>query len=175
MPDTTTEDFAEATATRLKENATSVIRTLSGKDCATGISRATSDHNSRWKRVLIVDDAIMIRKMIRRILSSRFDIVDELENGQQALDMVRASLAYGEEAWYDIITMDYQMPVMDGVTATRRIRPIGYTGQIIGATGNALGEDVITFLSSGANVVLKKPLTIAAFEEYLKSCDCSDD
>ena len=89
--------------------------------------------------------------------------------------MVTASLAHGEEAWYDIITMDYQMPVMDGVTATRRIRQIGYTGQIIGATGNALGEDVITFLSSGSNVVLKKPLTIAAFEEYLKSCDCSDD
>ena len=119
--------------------------------------------------VLIVDDAPLNRKMMRRILESRFDSLAEAENGQQALDMVRASLEQGEDARYDVITMDYQMPVMDGVTATRRIRQLGYTGQIIGVTGNSLGEDVNTFLSSGANVVLTKPFTIAAFYEYLRS------
>ena len=120
-------------------------------------------------RVLIVDDAVMSRKMLRRLLESRFNTVDEAENGQRALDMVRALLSDEVDAKYDVITMDYQMPVMDGVTATRHIRQIGYKGQIIGITGNALGEDVNTFLSSGADVVLTKPLTIAAFDEYLRS------
>ena len=119
-------------------------------------------------RILIVDDSPMNRKMMKRILEIRFDSLAEAENGQQALDMVRASLEQGEDARYDVITMDYQMPVMDGVTATRRIRQLGYTGQIIGVTGNALAEDVNTFLSSGADVVLTKPLTIAAFDEYLQ-------
>ena len=121
-------------------------------------------------RVLIVDDAPLNRKMMRRILLTRFNDVAEAEDGQQALDMVRASLSQGEYASYDVITMDYQMPVMDGVTATRRLRQIGYGGQIIAVTGNALGEDVHTFISSGADVVLTKPLTVAAFDEYLNSC-----
>ena len=122
-------------------------------------------------RILIVDDAPMNRKMMRRILESRFNIVDEAENGQQAVDMIEASLLPEEEAKYDDITMDYQMPVMDGVTATRHIRNAGYTGLIVAVTGNALGEDINTFLSNGANAVLTKPLTISAFDQYLNSVE----
>ena len=147
----------------------SLVVTLSRKSGPTNQIQTTGDHILIRNRVLIVDDAPLNRKMMRRILESRFDNLAEAENGQQALDMVRASLEQGEDARYDVITMDYQMPVMDGVTATRHIRQLGYTGQIIGVTGNALAEDVNTFLSSGADVVLTKPLTIAAFDEYLNS------
>ena len=154
---------------RSGSKSSSIAFTISRGTCATSFIQTSSDRTYLRNRVLIVDDVHMNRKMMRRLLSSRFDIVDEAENGQQALDMVRASLAHGEEAWYDIITMDYQMPVMDGVTATRIIRQIGYSGLIIGVTGNVLREDINTFLSSGVNIVLMKPLTIAAFDEYLKS------
>ena len=147
----------------------SLVVTLPRESGSTKQMQTTGKLISIRNRVLIVDDAPLNRKMMRRILESRFDSLAEAENGQQALDMVRASLEQGEDARYDVITMDYQMPVMDGVTATRHIRQLGYTGQIIGVTGNALGEDVNTFLSSGANVVLTKPFTITAFDEFLRT------
>ena len=161
--------MAAAVAPFQTDAKSSLVVTLSHESGSTKQMQTTGKLISIRNRVLIVDDAPLNRKMMRRILESRFDSLAEAENGQQALDMVRASLEQGEDARYDVITMDYQMPVMDGVTATRHIRQLGYTGQIIGVTGNALAEDVNTFLSSGANVVLTKPFTIAAFDEYLKS------
>ena len=49
--------------------------------------------------------------------------------------------------------MDHSMPVMDGATATRRLREKGLTIPIIGVTGNALEEDINTFIQAGANEV----------------------
>ena len=91
----------------------------------------------------------------------------EAEDGQQAVDMVKESIASGSS--YDIITIDYQMPVMDGVTASSNIRKLDYKGQIIGVTGDALSEDIKYFLSNGANIVLMKPLSISTLDEYLKT------
>ena len=59
---------------------------------------------------------------------------------------------------YRVITMDFQMPNMDGPTATRIIREMGYRGPIIGVTGNALRTDTELFMASGANKVLTKPV-----------------
>ena len=118
-----------------------------------------------FSRILIVDDVAMNRKMLKRLLVTRFNACDEAEDGQQAVDMVKEAMASGLN--YDIITMDYQMPVMDGVTATSCIRRLGYKGQIIAVTGNALSEDMKSFLTNGANTVLTKPLSIVAFDEYL--------
>ena len=117
--------------------------------------------------VLIVDDVPLNRRMLKRLLLNRFDECMEAENGQQAVDMVKEAMASGIH--YDVITMDYQMPVMDGVDATLNIRKLGFKGQIIGVTGNALSEDVNTFLANGANIVLTKPLSITKFDEYLSS------
>ena len=122
---------------------------------------------SNFRRVLIVDDVAMNRKMLKRLLVTRFEECDEAEDGQQAVDMVKESLASGVN--YDVITMDYQMPVMDGVTATSNIRRLGYKGQIIAVTGNALSEDLNAFLSNGANIVLTKPLSITAFDKYMNT------
>ena len=118
-------------------------------------------------RVLIVDDTTMNRKMLKRLFSQRFEECDEAGDGQQAVDMVKKAIASGTN--YDIITLDYQMPVMDGVTAANQIRKLGYEGQIIGVTGNAMFEDVSSFLLNGANIVLSKPLSISTFDEYLNT------
>ena len=139
-----------------------------------GINEKEEDDNvapriklSNFRRVLIVDDVAMNRKMLKRLFVTRFEECDEAGDGQQAVDMVKESIASGSS--YDIITIDYQMPVMDGVTATSIIRKLGYKGQIIGVTGNALSEDVNSFLSNGADTVLTKPLSIAAFDKYMNS------
>ena len=121
----------------------------------------------KFSRVLIVDDVAMNRKMLKRLFVTRFEECDEAEDGQQAVDMVKEAMASGIN--YDVITMDYQMPVMDGVTATRNIRKLRFHGQIIAVTGNALSEDVSSFLSNGANSVLTKPLSIEAFDKFLEA------
>jgi len=56
--------------------------------------------------------------------------------------------------------MDFMMPKMDGPTATRAIRALGYTGIIIGVTGNSSPQDLETFTTSGADLVIPKPLDI---------------
>ena len=126
-------------------------------------------------RVLIVDDVAMNRKMLRRILESRFDAVDEAEDGQQAVEIVARSLGGegGRGRSYDVITMDYQMPVMDGVTASRLIRGMGFSGKIVAVTGNALEEDVLTFKASGADAVLMKPLDLRLFDSIVRLDDVS--
>ena len=68
---------------------------------------------------------------------------------------------------YDLILMDYQMPHMDGPTAIRRIRELGYQGKIVGLTGNILGSEIETMQSSGANRVLSKPVKHAQLESLM--------
>jgi CheY-like chemotaxis protein len=64
---------------------------------------------------------------------------------------------------YDAILMDFVMPVMDGPTATKAIRELGFTRPIFGVTGNALKSDIDYFLVCGANRVFTKPLDVDAF------------
>jgi CheY-like chemotaxis protein len=70
---------------------------------------------------------------------------------------------------YDIILMDYSMPTMDGPTATRLIRKMGFKGPIYGVTGNALQSDIDFFTSCGLNGVFLKPLNIKAFHEAINA------
>ena len=57
---------------------------------------------------------------------------------------------------------------MDGPTATRAIRALGYTGLVFGVTGNALPSDVELFVRSGATAVLPKPLDMVRFRAALQ-------
>ncbi len=56
---------------------------------------------------------------------------------------------------------------MDGPTATRRIRALGYTGLVFGVTGNALPGDIEVFMQAGATAVLPKPLDMDRFRAAL--------
>ena len=146
---------------RIRNEAMEVEEIKRNEKIPNTFERCTPKH---LKRILIVDDVPMNRKMLRRVLENRYDIIDEAENGQEAVDMVKATVGGEIGSYYDMITMDYQMPVLDGITATRRIRDVGYVGHIIAVTGNALREDTERFLSSGANKVLTKPLSLAALD-----------
>ena len=89
----------------------------------------------RWKfeprRVLVVDDGSENRQLVRVLLEEVGLHVSEAENGQIALDRVAAEAC-------DLILMDMQMPVMDGQTATRRLRESGCKLPIIALTANAM-------------------------------------
>ena len=109
-------------------------------------------------RLLIVDDAVLVRKFHRRILTPSCEEIFEANNGQDAVDKVKESIDKGVNI--DGILMDSSMPFMDGTTATKIIRELGYKGKIFGITGNAFQSDIDNFLAHGVDEVLIKPLSM---------------
>jgi CheY-like chemotaxis protein len=86
----------------------------------------------------------------------------EAEDGVQAVSLYQLCLSQNKAV--QLILMDYMMPNMNGPKASKRIREMGYEGVIFGVTGNALPEDIQTFRSHGANLVLKKPVDYKVLE-----------
>lgn len=107
-------------------------------------------------RILIVDDAPTNRKLVSRLLRTKIQHRDEAVDGRVACDMVAAAASEGKP--YDVIMMDYTMPELDGPGAVREMRASGYTGIIIGVTGNAHESDIKNFREAGVNEVMIKPL-----------------
>jgi CheY-like chemotaxis protein len=122
-------------------------------------------------KVLVVDDSDLNRKMICKALAATKEFLcEQAVDGSKAVEMVRPHLAddCNNGRLYDIILMDYQMPVMDGPTAIAEIRRLGYDGIILGLTGNALLSDRDNMLKAGANGVLLKPLNVELFRDTLR-------
>lgn len=112
-------------------------------------------------RVLVVEDNPINRKVVSKILASMGLAVLEAENGQQGLDAV----VRGEPV--DLILMDIQMPVMDGLTATERIRQWEQENTrphlpIIALTANAFEEDRRLCLAAGMDDFSAKPINMGA-------------
>ena len=116
-------------------------------------SEITNIPNTSSLNVLVVDDVSLNRKMLCRSISSNFNHIAQARDGEEA---IRYAMNGGYRRPH-IILMDYVMPNMDGPTATKELRALGYKGMIIGVTGHALPADVDIFLSAGATCVLTKP------------------
>ena len=129
------------------------------------ISTDSSLNTSETKRTLVVDDSPFNRKMLIRVLTARGFICEQAEDGADAIRVYQQMCERGEAP--DAITMDFEMPVMNGPTATKKLRELGCTCLIVGVTGNVLPEDVQHFKSHGATHVLVKPLVVETFEELL--------
>jgi signal transduction histidine kinase/CheY-like chemotaxis protein len=117
----------------------------------------------RERHVLVVDDAPSNRKLVCRLLRSKGFICHEAENGAECVEKVMS-----KEHPYELILMDYEMPVMNGPSAARQLRQNRCNLLIIGVTGNVLPEDKAFFLEHGADLVLTKPLDVS---ELLKEID----
>jgi len=113
-------------------------------------------------QILVVDDAPMNRKLLTRLLESNGHTCGQAENGRVLIDMVETNMVR-----YDCILVDYEMPVMNGPDACKAIREMGYTGFVVGVTGNLLPEDVGYFLDCGADAVLPKPFKYKDLEGLL--------
>jgi len=107
----------------------------------------------RGARVLLVEDNDINQMVAREILEDAGLLVEVAENGQLALEMAQQSP-------FDLVFMDMQMPVMDGVTATREIRKIGTLARlpIVAMTANAMEQDRQLCLAAGMNDSLTKPI-----------------
>ncbi len=110
-------------------------------------------------RILLADDHPANRKVIEIMLAATAMELTAVEDGRQALDAFMA-----EE--FDLVLMDMQMPVMDGLTATTAIRAFEATAgrertAILMLTANAMAEHVAQSLAAGADGHLTKPITLA--------------
>ena len=114
-------------------------------------------------RLLLAEDNIINQKVATRILSQMGYRPDVVHNGVEVLQAL-------ERQKYDVILMDIQMPDMDGLEATRRIRK-EYTGArrpwIIAMTANAMDSDRKNCFDAGMDGYLSKPVRIEALEAEL--------
>ena len=121
------------------------------------------------KRILVVDDAASNRKMLLRLLAAKGYMCEQAEDGRQSIEVYQRMISESGAPPTAII-MDYEMPVMNGPTATRKLREMGCAIPIIGVTGNLLPEDVADFKLHGANEVMGKPLNIDQLQGFLERC-----
>jgi two-component system sensor histidine kinase/response regulator len=107
----------------------------------------------RGSRILLVEDNDINQQVARELLEDAGLVVDVADNGQVALD----KLAAGK---YDLVFMDMQMPVMDGVTATHHIRAQKHfdTMPVVAMTANAMEQDRRKCMDAGMNDFLVKPI-----------------
>ena len=114
----------------------------------------------KGKHILLVEDNELNREIAQEILQEYGFLVDSAENGAVAVEKV-STAAPGS---YDLLLMDVQMPIMDGYTATRKIRALDDPAlgklPIIAMTANAFDEDRRNALESGMNGFLSKPIVI---------------
>ena len=119
-------------------------------------------------RFLCAEDNAINAEILEMLLEAKGASCTICPNGQEIVDAF-ASVKPGE---YDMILMDVQMPVMDGLEATRRIRngenPLGRSIPILAMTANAFLEDMQKSKEAGMDEHLSKPMDIAALEHTVK-------
>jgi CheY-like chemotaxis protein len=116
--------------------------------------------------VLLVEDNLINQKIVLLSLKPIVNNIDVANNGKEALDL------FGNKK-YDIILMDIQMPIMDGLTATKKIRELEASTTnthvpIIAITANALAGDREICLSAGMNDYISKPFQFEALIKKMK-------
>ena len=119
-------------------------------------------------KFLCAEDNAINAEILEMLLEANGASCTICSNGQEIVDAF-ASVKPGE---YDMTLMDVQMPVMDGLKATRRIRsgenPLGRTIPILAMTANAFLEDMQKSREAGMDEHLSKPVDIAALEQTVK-------
>ena len=122
--------------------------------------------NSRQLSVLLVDDVEANRILARHLMEQKGWHVCEAVNGQEALDRIT-------EKKYDVVLMDVEMPVMNGIEATKQLRRQeaangGSHLPVIAMTAHALQGDRERMLASGMDDYVSKPLIL---DEFFKAID----
>ena len=122
-----------------------------------GIIRLPSDQS-----ILVVDDGEGNRRLIEVVLTRAGTNVTCASNGLEAIEAIA-------EKDFSLILMDMQMPIVDGYTATRRLRQAGLTTPIIALTGNAMKGDRERCEAAGCDDFVTKPVNIDHLLEVIAS------
>ncbi|KAF2396901.1 two-component system protein A [Trichodelitschia bisporula] len=121
---------------------------------ATPATRDQLKDVAKSKRLLLAEDNILNQKVMLKMLKNfGFENVDTAINGKEAV-----KLALQHKYAYDLILMDINMPVLDGVCATGEIKDAGVNVPIVAMTANALKGDQETYLAKGLDDYIPKPV-----------------
>ena len=116
------------------------------------------------KTVLLAEDNVINQKVMLMMLRSLgFLRIDTAINGAEAFHSVKNSLKE-----YDLILMDINMPVVDGLTATIQIRSSGSRTPIIAMTANALKGDREEYIAKGMDDYIPKPVEKVVLTKILR-------
>jgi signal transduction histidine kinase/CheY-like chemotaxis protein len=118
--------------------------------------------NLSGKKILLVEDVEMNRMIVTGLLEDTGAVITEAENGEIAVEAAK-------QTHFDIILMDMQMPVMDGLTATMKIREFDTETPIIAMTANAFKEDAERCIAAGMTAHIGKPIDTDNFLLTLKN------
>lgn len=117
------------------------------------------------KKVLVAEDSSVIQNLTKKILQMQSYQISSVKNGKQVLDVL-------QKENFDIILMDINMPVMDGMECSRNIRALDDPEKskipIVAITGNAQNYSIDEFKEAGINDYLPKPLNFDALVETVK-------
>ena len=106
------------------------------------------------KKILIAEDSSVIQNLAKKILVQQGFGIATVKNGQQVIETI-------SNEHFDLIFMDINMPEMDGMECTRKIRSMDDENSgipIIAITGNAMNYSRVDFENAGVTQVLQKPL-----------------
>ncbi len=113
------------------------------------------------RHLLLVEDNAINREIVLGLLAGSGLVIEVAGNGQQAVDQC-------QHRSFDLILMDIQMPVMDGLEASRRIRERDPQVPIIALTANAFPEDIANTRAAGMNAHLSKPISLDQLQAVLR-------
>jgi len=151
---------------RLKTAGKNEIEHLSERMSSKTVVGGLHDKLSNHLNILLAEDFLMNQEVLIPILKDRGHAVKLVENGEEA---IRAA----ENNIYDLILMDIQMPVMDGLEATRRIRALGTINAdsvpIIALTAHALKGDRQKYIQAGMDECLIKPIRPSTLVDMVES------
>lgn len=134
--------------------------------------------------VLLTEDNLVNQKFLRRGLEMNGYTVHIANHGLEALDILKRSLCWrGVEAgvYIDVILMDWEMPILDGLATSKRIRELEAQGElirripIIAITANARDEQVQQALDAGMNDVLTKPFMVTEMLAKIREWTAKDE
>ena len=160
-----------------------LISACSEKELTALTAGKSTDSSLLGMHALVVEDSMVARTMLVKLLKSLKCTTEEAEDGAMAVSMVSAiinsdsnqidddenteSVHVYKPPLYDFILCDSVMPVMDGPSAVQKIRAMGYGKPIIGVTGNTLPEQIKDFIAHGADEIVTKPVKLAILKETI--------
>lgn len=127
----------------------------------------------RSYRILVADDNLINQRVAMGLLKRRGHSVAIVSDGLQALEILRRER-------FDLVLMDIQMPVMDGLTAVARLREEERVAaaprqKVVALTASVLKQDVERYMAAGLDGVLSKPLQVLELDKTLASVSSTDE
>jgi CheY-like chemotaxis protein len=119
------------------------------------VSTAKPEGRLAGFKVLVAEDSATVRFALRLLLQAEGATVEDVEDGAEA---VRVALSATPP--FDAMLMDMQMPVQDGLAATRELRAQGYSRPIVALTANAFARDMKDCIAAGMNDYVAKPVKL---------------